>query len=276
MKHCTQCGHLLGLGRFCTNCGAPVAARDPLSDPIETVRSVEPSGSPAVEDCQDTTAERPAAPPPASTPPVAQPSTPPSPPPSPPLRVPPVVVEPPPPPRFPLFADQVSEVAAATPAAPKLLFVTTLAGSGRVRGCRGPMARGRHRQRLGGRLGGRAPLAGGPGALAVARAARRARGSARGCSASSSGATTPRPRTRRVCHHRSGSAAPRRRPHGRRLRLKPRGRPTQVDVDGNPTSYAAANMLDGVPETAWRAEVAPPGSSSSSPSPRRPGSPRSG
>ena len=37
MKHCTQCGHVLGLGRFCTNCGHPVAARhaDPLSDPID-------------------------------------------------------------------------------------------------------------------------------------------------------------------------------------------------------------------------------------------------
>ncbi len=43
MKRCTQCGHLLGLGRFCTNCGAPVAPRvDPLSDPIEVVEAAAP------------------------------------------------------------------------------------------------------------------------------------------------------------------------------------------------------------------------------------------
>ena len=33
----------------------------------------------------------------------------------------------------------------------------------------------------------------------------------------------------------------------------PRTAPPNVDVDGNPTSYDASNMLDGVPETAWRA-----------------------
>ena len=33
----------------------------------------------------------------------------------------------------------------------------------------------------------------------------------------------------------------------------PRTAPSTEDVDGNPTSYDASNMLDGVPETAWRA-----------------------
>jgi hypothetical protein len=32
----------------------------------------------------------------------------------------------------------------------------------------------------------------------------------------------------------------------------PRTAPSTQDVDGNPTSYDASNMLDGVPETAWR------------------------
>ena len=140
VKHCTHCGHLLGLGRFCTNCGAPVATRDPLSDPIDAVRATEPSEpaeTPPAESWQDSTAERPAFSPPPSAPP---PQTPPRPAPDPsPPRVPPVVVEPPPPPRFPLFADEVTETPEAAPAAPLLpsTYRDRVRRVGRVRrGCR--------------------------------------------------------------------------------------------------------------------------------------------
>ena len=63
-----KCGHALGVGRFCVNCGHPVSADPPIGD----------------------TAERPAVPSP-----VNPPVTPPPPP------------SPPPEPRFPLFADEV-------------------------------------------------------------------------------------------------------------------------------------------------------------------------
>lgn len=67
MSYCTSCGHELGVGRFCTNCGQPVAGRHP--------------GTPA-------------APP---TPPATDPSAPTLPRPG--------VGTLPPPPRFPLYAD---------------------------------------------------------------------------------------------------------------------------------------------------------------------------
>src|SRR4051794_34903144 len=85
MSSCTECGHQLGVGRFCTNCGAPVAELDWRTDTAE--RKL---GEPV----------------PASDP-----------------RTPPAVVAPPPPPRYPLFADELdswtssgSTVAAADPA----------------------------------------------------------------------------------------------------------------------------------------------------------------
>lgn len=74
-----KCGHALGVGRFCVNCGHPVSADPPIGD----------------------TAERPAVPA-LVTMPAPPPVTPP-PPPSPPAQ-----------PRFPLFAD---EVRPATPSA---------------------------------------------------------------------------------------------------------------------------------------------------------------
>jgi hypothetical protein len=77
---CQSCGHEVGEGRFCTQCGAPM--------PEPTVaRTVvpEPTPEPAPEpDWRTDTAER-------SLP-----------------RTPPSVVAPPPPPRYPLYADEVA------------------------------------------------------------------------------------------------------------------------------------------------------------------------
>src|SRR3954451_12577525 len=76
MTNCTECGHELGTGRYCTNCGPSAPAVGP---------------SPLDEDLRTGTAERrrtptpPPAPPPAWTPPPA--------------------------PRFPLYADEVDRAA---------------------------------------------------------------------------------------------------------------------------------------------------------------------
>jgi len=80
MSSCTSCGHQLGVGRFCTNCGAPVDSSTPDGTPVST---------PVTDgDWRTDTAERL---PPAATDP----------------RTPPAAVAPPPPPRYPLYADEV-------------------------------------------------------------------------------------------------------------------------------------------------------------------------
>jgi hypothetical protein len=250
VKHCTQCGHLLGLGRFCTNCGAPVAVRDPLSDPIDAVpktEPAEPAAAPPVEDWQESTAERPASPS-STTPPTAPPTValstpaPPSP-----ARVPPVVVEPPPPPRFPLFADEVQEVAAPAP-----LFSSSP-----------PAATASEAVEADEDLNEDEDWAedewdesGRPRAVwlavAVAVLAALVLGawflgqkigdddpSADPTAGADSGASQA---AERVDHTADASAS------------APKTAAPNVDVDGNATSYDASNMLDGVPETAWRTE----------------------
>jgi hypothetical protein len=80
MTDCAKCGHELGLGRYCTNCGHPVDG---------------PATEPADEDWRTGTAERPrtpAAPPPA----------------------PPPAWTPPPAPRYPLFADEADGAVGTT------------------------------------------------------------------------------------------------------------------------------------------------------------------
>jgi len=72
MTDCAKCGHELGVGRYCTNCGEPVEGAAATPDP----------------DWRTDTAERPRTPPPASPPPAWTP---------------------PPAPRFQLYADQVAE-----------------------------------------------------------------------------------------------------------------------------------------------------------------------
>jgi hypothetical protein len=78
MSSCASCGHELGVGRFCTNCGAPVSDYS--------------SG----EDWRTDTAER-------RLPVSADP------------RTPPAAVAPPPPPRYPLYADEVPGYSAYGP-----------------------------------------------------------------------------------------------------------------------------------------------------------------
>jgi len=82
MAYCTGCGHLLGdAGRYCTNCGRPVA-EDP-GDTTTRARATVPPGPPP--------SSPPPSSPPASSPPAAPPPT----------------WTPPPAPRFPLYADEL-------------------------------------------------------------------------------------------------------------------------------------------------------------------------
>jgi hypothetical protein len=88
MSSCTSCGHQLGVGRFCTNCGAPVDSSTPDGRPVST---------PVTDgDWRTDTAERQAAT-------TADP------------RTPPAAVAPPPPPRYPLYADEVAGYSAYGP-----------------------------------------------------------------------------------------------------------------------------------------------------------------
>jgi hypothetical protein len=87
MTDCAKCGHELGLGRYCTNCGHPVPGSDDA-----------PATAPDDDGWRTGTAERPAAP--ASPPPASPPSAPPAPPPA---------WTPPPATRYPLFADEVDQ-----------------------------------------------------------------------------------------------------------------------------------------------------------------------
>jgi hypothetical protein len=85
MSSCTSCGHQLGVGRFCTNCGAPVDSSTPDGTPVSTPVTPAPSD----DDWRTDTAERR----------LSQAAADP--------RTPPAAVAPPPPPRYPLFADEV-------------------------------------------------------------------------------------------------------------------------------------------------------------------------
>jgi hypothetical protein len=85
MSSCTSCGHQLGVGRFCTNCGAPVDSSTPDGTPVSTPVTPPPAG----DDWRTDTAER------RLSAAAADP------------RTPPAAVAPPPPPRYPLFADEV-------------------------------------------------------------------------------------------------------------------------------------------------------------------------
>lgn len=246
MRHCTQCGHVLGLGRFCTNCGHPVAARhaDPLSDPLPGPPT---SGEPERgQDWRTDTAERPTRPagpdPTRSAPPPPEP------------RLPPAVVEAPPPPRFPLFADEVVPVeapASATEPVPSPMpaprtdpepAAWTDEGEQDEAWDDGDWDDEDWDDR-------RSPRAmwvvGGVVLLTVLVVGGWLLGRALGGDDDPEAEPTA-----------GGPADPGQEPTDHTAQASaeaPRTAPSTEDVDGNPTSYEASNMLDGVPETAWRA-----------------------
>ncbi len=101
MSSCTACGHQLGVGRFCTNCGAPVDSSTPDGTPVST---------PVTDgDWRTDTAERRLS--------AAQADP----------RTPPAAVAPPPPPRYPLFADEVEGYTPYGPVTPAVAESTPAA-----------------------------------------------------------------------------------------------------------------------------------------------------
>lgn len=236
MKHCTQCGHVLGLGRFCTNCGHPVAS--PLAGaPSGPVDVGDSAGADASGDWRADTAERVSGPAAASQSRVAAaPATP---------RLPPAVVEAPPPPRFPLYADEV------TPPPPTGALLAEQPDEQPIdpwdesdepwdEQWDGEDGDWEDRRRS------RAPWVAGTAVLLAAavlgawflgQAIGGGDEPARDSSSGGSAASGQDP----VDHTAQAGAK------------APRTAPSTQDVDGNPTSYDAGNMLDGVPETAWRA-----------------------
>lgn len=264
MKHCTQCGHVLGLGRFCTNCGHPVAARhaDPLTDPIpevttepatespssETAEPTEPTGE---QDWRTDTAERAPRPTVATEAAAVQVGSPLAP------RVPPAVVEPPPPPRFPLFADEV----AAAPAGPPVLSGEAEALAP-AQDAAHDLAHDLDQDLDQGLVAddwkdddwdeweeeGRPRAVWAVAAVLVLGALvggawflGQALGGDDETASDDATTGTTAPVAEAVDHTADASAE------------APRTAPANEDVDGNPTTYDASNMLDGVPETAWRA-----------------------
>jgi hypothetical protein len=219
MSNCVSCGHELDVGRFCTNCGHPVDTAPP-----------EP-------DWRDDTAVRPKVPttPPPSAPPppprTAPPTAPPTPPPG----------SVPPKPRFPLFADEVEDAhpvprqPSAPPDAPT--YATPPA---------------QHRARR-------------PWVPWVAVAAALLLVAGLGVwlltgdddpdpTASDQGGRDRSSRSSGEPSRTPTSEAP---PAAGDVTADstvqvPETAPPNRDVEGNPVTYAADNMLDGDPETCWR------------------------
>jgi hypothetical protein len=223
MSSCTSCGHQLGVGRFCTNCGAPVDSSTPDGTPVST---------PVTDgDWRTDTAER--LPPAAADP-----------------RTPPAAVAPPPPPRYPLYADEVVgytpygplNTATTSAPAPPLLLTEESEESEEPE----PEYEQYHYEYEEER---RSPVlwilaaalvlvlvAAGWWFLVRDHADSSAADS--GASGTSQGPAEDNGGDE-VAGHASAKA--------------PRTAPPNQDVNGDQVSYDASNMLDGVPETAWRA-----------------------
>jgi hypothetical protein len=219
MSSCTSCGAQLGVGRFCTNCGAPVDSSTPDGTPVST---------PVTDgDWRTDTAER--------RPGTADP------------RTPPAAVAPPPPPRYPLYADEVvgytpySPITTPTTAAPAAAPAVADEPEPAEPDYEAYDEYEYYEER-------RSPvlwiLA---AALVLVLVAAgwwflvRDDGSGAASDQGDGGTTQSAPATKGedVAGQASAKA--------------PKTAPPNTDVNGDQVSYDASNMLDGVPETAWRA-----------------------
>ena len=230
MSACPTCGHQIGIARFCTNCGASVDGSRPGGAPV---------GAPVTAaDWRTDTAER-------RIPPVVTSQDP---------RTPPAAVAPPPPPRYPLFADELDgwAPAVADPAAaePAPVSATDEAGPALFDWAQ-PYDEGaadldygdypdERRTALPWILTAVAVVAvvlAGWWFLVLDDGAGEARDGSQTGSADASQTDTP-----------EGAEVA-----GRASATAPRTAPPNQDVNGDQVSYDASNMLDGVPETTWRA-----------------------
>ncbi|HET6939369.1 MAG TPA: zinc ribbon domain-containing protein [Nocardioides sp.] len=223
MSSCTSCGAQLGVGRFCTNCGAPVDSSTPDGTPVST---------PVTDgDWRTDTAERRAG---TSDP-----------------RTPPAAVAPPPPPRYPLYADEVVGYTPYSPITPPPTAPATPAPAAPSAVADEPVPAEPdyeaydeyeyYEER-------RSPvlwiLA---AALVLVLVAAgwwflvRDEGSGTASDQGGTGTTQ------------SASATKGEDVAGQASAKAPKTAPPNTDVNGDQVSYDASNMLDGVPETAWRA-----------------------
>jgi hypothetical protein len=240
MTSCASCGHQLGVGRFCTNCGAPVDSSTPDGTPVSSPVTPGQSG----DDWRTDTAERRLSGAPADP------------------RTPPAAVAPPPPPRYPLYADEVDGYAPVGP-----LIPTTPAPAPSEGIVEGPVpAPGelpvddalelppyeepydydyddydeRRSPVLWILVAALALVLVGAGWWFFVRdtGADQAADSG-GTNPSASGSQTSTQDGTDVARRASAKA--------------PKTAPPNQDVNGDQVSYDASNMLDGVPDTAWRA-----------------------
>ncbi len=227
MSSCVSCGAQLGVGRFCTNCGASVDSSTPDGTPVSTPVTPPPSG----EDWRTDTAER------------KLPRTPVDP------RTPPAATAPPTPPRYPLYADEVDgytpygPLSAGTEPAPPPAAAVEQPPPADVQPDHGydyPYYVERRSPVLWILVS----------ALALVLVAAgwwflvRDDGSDRAADEAGSGPTAQGTQTSTE----EGSDVA-----GRASAQAPVTAPPNQDVDGDQVSYDASNMLDGVPDTAWRA-----------------------
>jgi hypothetical protein len=219
MESCASCGHALGVGRFCINCGHPV-------------------GTPGADDDWRTgTAERPAVGVPADT--VAPPPV-----------VPPPAAHPDPGgPRFPLFADQVPPGGLATPP-PTAPSSPTHTAHRQPRGRRWlPWVAGLAALVVVAGLGVWLLTNGDDGSEQATDPTTSGPVSPRP-TPTPTPSDTPSPTPSKT----GGTPAPGKPEDVARLATVtvPATAPPNEDVSGNLVRYEARNMLDGVPETCWR------------------------
>jgi hypothetical protein len=250
MSSCTSCGHQLGVGRFCTNCGAPVDSSlpdaTPVSTPVTPATPAPPVSVPLAEDDWRTdTAERRLPPVPAAPAAVAVSADP---------RTPPAAVAPPPPPRYPLFAD---EVAGYTPYGPLTTLPAEPAPVPLLDATEPPVeAELPHYDYGYDEVGAEIEERHSPvrwilvAALVLVLLAAGWWFFVRDDGAGS--ANDPAGAGPSAHDDRTGTATKDTDVAARAAVKAPRTAPPNEDVNGDQVSYDASNMLDGVPETAWR------------------------
>lgn len=219
--HCTSCGHELGVGRFCTNCGQPVPGRHPEAAPATSAPVVPPpTGQLPPAARYPLYADAPASPP--GPPPAAPPA------PVTRLAAAPVPARPGPAPRE----------ASGTPWLPWLLGVVTLALVAGIGAFLLVSSGGDD---------------GGDGGNGAADGSAQAQGTDGALPDGGDESGEPRPDS-------TGTGGPVEAPDPDDLRdltaaaeaEVPATAPASRDRQNRPVTYAARNMLDGRPRTAWR------------------------
>ncbi|WP_309650054.1 NADase-type glycan-binding domain-containing protein [Nocardioides sp.] len=225
METCAQCGHQLGLGRFCINCGLPVdrswgtdtAERPAVLDPM----GLDPAG-----------------------PTVSAP------------RTPPPVLEPLQQPRFPLYADQVGHPGPPPSGPPPLPLLLPPPGGHhrepRRRPAWLPWVLAALALLLTAGLGGILLLTGGDEETTREPVAVGSPSSTPSSTPSSSDATSPSPTPTPSPSETPTDPDPPQNLARFATAAVPDTAPPNQDVDGNQVRYEARNMLDDVRTTCWR------------------------